>query len=742
MNTGYEMMTVLPFSLLTMILFRSKISLPEGNILGYILCAVFTLWLSTLRQMRRRDRLCSIGTVAVFLCGMLFAEGEEYRQYLRTDYFWVVWVCGISAAALLLGIWMNKHLWCKRMVSAVPPVFCIALTFLDRAIPKAAFAPVCFLLLVRTAEEVQHKWKKSGSTDMKGHITRIAPFFLAVSLLVYAIPAPDSPYGWQFAKNAYHQVSTFAIRLYGRFTHTSDDYAGTGFSESSAFSGLLNDSDEQVLQIQADNRNITDLKLVGCISSDFTGREWRFHTANQQHLRMLDTIETTAAVRKFAPDSRSDYYQKVNLEYENYFFNTQYVFSPTKIKLAETRAENSGITEKNGSIFSEERLGYLDHYKVSCYVLNSSHPRLKPLLESAAPLTETEWKETVYAESAGSSPDCTYENYQEYRREIYRHTGSIANISDRTAGLLSKLRQNTSSRYDTMKALESYLRGLEYSTDCGALPDSVTDAGSFLDYFLFTAKKGYCMHFATAFVLLGNAMDIPCRYVRGYRVHQDGQGTFNVKQNCAHAWAEVYFDNVGWVAFDPTPGDSDQDGWEVRGNSGSYIQEQTPQSGSEPPVTAIPIEAEDAAQETEQKSSRISWLVLLIPSVAILCFLVVFFGISRILSRIKYSKMSHEEKFRYLTQQNLRLIGYLGYPMEEHETLAEYSVRLMNTDSADLKAQLGFLPVYEALLYSDHTITGTEIQSAETNYDTLRTLVKHSRLRFRLLFLFSKQSSP
>ena len=78
-----------------------------------------------------------------------------------------------------------------------------------------------------------------------------------------------------------------------------------------------------------------------------------------------------------------------------------------------------------------------------------------------------------------------------------------------------------------------------------------------VQHFLFGKKKeGYCDLFASAMVLMARWKNIPARYVRGYYplYPMNEDGWFEVTQNCAHAWAELYFEGVGWVVFDPTEG--------------------------------------------------------------------------------------------------------------------------------------------------------------------------------------------
>lgn len=117
------------------------------------------------------------------------------------------------------------------------------------------------------------------------------------------------------------------------------------------------------------------------------------------------------------------------------------------------------------------------------------------------------------------------------------------------------------SRYDQVKAIEQYLKAnYEYSLK-SSLPNEEED---FVDHFLFEQQRGYCVHFATAMVIMLRSQDIPARYVKGYQMGEavgertiDGgivQTQYKVRAEDAHAWVEVYFPNVGWIAFDPTPG--------------------------------------------------------------------------------------------------------------------------------------------------------------------------------------------
>ncbi len=80
-----------------------------------------------------------------------------------------------------------------------------------------------------------------------------------------------------------------------------------------------------------------------------------------------------------------------------------------------------------------------------------------------------------------------------------------------------------------------------------------------VEFFLFTAKSGYCVHFATAFTVLARAAGIPARYVTGFYVPRfsvrEGQPytATEITGYSAHAWSEIYLPESGWVRIEATP---------------------------------------------------------------------------------------------------------------------------------------------------------------------------------------------
>ncbi|MDH3713720.1 MAG: DUF3488 and transglutaminase-like domain-containing protein [Gammaproteobacteria bacterium] len=75
-----------------------------------------------------------------------------------------------------------------------------------------------------------------------------------------------------------------------------------------------------------------------------------------------------------------------------------------------------------------------------------------------------------------------------------------------------------------------------------------------MDEFLFSSRRGFCEHFASAFVVLMRAAGVPARVVTGYMGGEmNALGSYLlVRQSDAHAWAEVWLSGRGWVRVDPT----------------------------------------------------------------------------------------------------------------------------------------------------------------------------------------------
>jgi transglutaminase-like putative cysteine protease len=132
---------------------------------------------------------------------------------------------------------------------------------------------------------------------------------------------------------------------------------------------------------------------------------------------------------------------------------------------------------------------------------------------------------------------------QQYAQPPVATARVLAAATEATAG--------ATTQYDRILAIQDWMaRRVEYSLDAPLAPKGV----DVVDHFLFEAEAGWCEQIASSLVVLARANGIPARLVTGY-VPGDRDpvtGQFTVRERDAHAWAEVWFPEVGWVAFDPT----------------------------------------------------------------------------------------------------------------------------------------------------------------------------------------------
>ena len=105
---------------------------------------------------------------------------------------------------------------------------------------------------------------------------------------------------------------------------------------------------------------------------------------------------------------------------------------------------------------------------------------------------------------------------------------------------------------DKVRAVTEFVRELHwYDKNTDYPPDDA----DFVVWFLSESDTGFCVHFASATVILLRMIGVPARYVDGYMISGLPFGhERNVYSTDAHAWFEFYLPEFGWVMGDSTPG--------------------------------------------------------------------------------------------------------------------------------------------------------------------------------------------
>ena len=153
---------------------------------------------------------------------------------------------------------------------------------------------------------------------------------------------------------------------------------------------------------------------------------------------------------------------------------------------------------------------------------------------------------------------------------------------------------DAATNYDKAYALQQYFVGgqFEYSEVAPVKEGYDGTSAQVVSRFL-TAKSGYCVHFSSAMALMARSLGIPSRIAVGFTPGEYTKGTddkpnfYEVTTENLHAWPELWFDGIGWVRFEPTPG---------RGISPSFNRDNvgTPSSGPTAAPTTTPTSAPSA----------------------------------------------------------------------------------------------------------------------------------------------------
>jgi transglutaminase-like putative cysteine protease len=124
--------------------------------------------------------------------------------------------------------------------------------------------------------------------------------------------------------------------------------------------------------------------------------------------------------------------------------------------------------------------------------------------------------------------------------EMYLRESPLAHVNGALRDFASGAVAGVSDPLDAMHRLMTEVNGMTtldpYKADN---PESAIEA--------FALRRGRARDFAHIFIACARFLDVPARFVGGYRAGADAGGEAG-----AHAWAEAHIARLGWVAFDPT----------------------------------------------------------------------------------------------------------------------------------------------------------------------------------------------
>jgi TgpA N-terminal domain/Transglutaminase-like superfamily len=167
-------------------------------------------------------------------------------------------------------------------------------------------------------------------------------------------------------------------------------------------------------------------------------------------------------------------------------------------------------------------------------------------------------------------------------------------LDPRVTDVVAQVTADAGTPYERVRSILTFLtdrgNGFIYSlsTESGTSGDDLVD--------FLRLRRGYCEQYAGAMAVMVRAAGVPARVALGYTPGtEQGDGSRLITSDDAHAWVEVYFEDLGWVPFDPTPIARDRAvelPWAPRAG-----EEEPTDSQAEAPVPTAPSQPAPSAQQ-------------------------------------------------------------------------------------------------------------------------------------------------
>lgn len=631
-------------------------------------------------------------------------------------------------------------------------------------IPKITVGIVIFYSLMVLAQVCGRIFYKSGNTVNNSIATvYLAPACIIIALLSVSLPSKPEPIQWKSVKlllqKAEERGSILMTQFEYFFDRTGKEFTlnFSGYSEEDTeLGGELDINKETALKVSTQNKSTSRGYLIGSIGDTYTGRRWvrsgrkvEFEKADYYY----DFYELLAAFTRVeeAGGDLSNVIKRRSYDIEYYDIRTRSLFYPLKtFSMNLSKKLKYGETEQGAFLFDRAK-GIGTNYEVQYYELNLNNEVLKQLLRegnssdflvSLEDLNKTAGEIFDY-NALGADFDL-----QGLRKALIRRQAEIKKVYTtlpdtlpaRVKSLADKLTRGYDNNYDKLKALETYLNTLPYTTRVEKTPKGK----DFVDYFLFEQQKGYCTYFASAFGVMARCVGIPTRYVEGFLVdyrNKDGINTYNVLSNNAHSWVEAYIDGVGWIPFEPTPAfyGARYTPWKEYGTV-SDSEKVTPPVNLTPSVPPSYQEFNtvdgDLGSYGLERGIHILQGAGLIAGILVLfiCIIFIYYGILVRKYNKRFDHATNELKLFLVMAFILHYLEKEGFLLSKEETLLTYAGRIGDKISFHQTSFLDVATVFMKVRYGEHEVKSDELNAVMDFSRQLQNNLKEKLGKRRMFF--------
>lgn len=517
-----------------------------------------------------------IGGARGFLFGIVSAMNHFLHTVLTVDPYSglraeksIFFVLFLLPAALLAGGIIRRRNWWGLLLVAVPWIWVAAnLDARVETLPLILlFVSVLMTYAMRRSlgHTVRHEtgndfatvhrrrasWHYLNRTSRKNQAMAQGAFCVAAAALVAGAAAsailPRERYtwkdtAWEIAGEAAAAVEKWTGPVFsGSFPLLPFGGGTSGMSSGSLGRlGEISYTDQEMLRILTISRE-AELYLKGYVGSVYRGNRWDELPADvypEGEWSRAQVLGGAMAVMNAEWDSCL-----LDMTILNVNAGTQYLFHPYgtyPIRYADDFLHRDSWISGSASGSGVYRLTAVSNplYGISPVysdILGEEVPSI-----SAAEQREWRQQEADYYRFVQENYlDVPEAGLERFHREYT--AASYAGLS--LSGIIEKVREDVS-------------RDCRYSLSPGRTPWGA----DFVEDFLYDRQQGFCVHFASAAVLMFRTAGVPARYVEGYVVREEdyadmeAQGGVVVRDRAAHAWPEIYVQGIGWIPVEVTPG--------------------------------------------------------------------------------------------------------------------------------------------------------------------------------------------
>jgi transglutaminase-like putative cysteine protease len=532
------------------------------------------------------------------------------------------------------------------------------------------------LYLLISLATISQKHNKSINEEHSKLALYLLPFCLFMTVFIMLVPTKTEPLQWKFVFTIIDATSEVANKLISqvkfRFgNNASYNISFTGYADNGELGGGVIPSDRIQLHIKG-KKAPQDLYLVGSIYDTYTGHGWE-KSSDEVSLYpdyKLDTFELFQALSQsdMSIEDQKDFINIQNAELSYQDIYTQTIFYPQKN--LNINLYDSYNSEYIGSNVLFKRIYLKDiAYETKYLTIDYSNPYFIDLCKNKTAVTESKTSLDIihYAsDTFGHSPaiqslfvdeDMDF-LLEERKNDIYSaYTSLPASTPSSIKELAHALTDQYENSYDKSKAIEQYLNSFSYTY----IPQVPSEDVDYVEYFLFESKSGFCTYFASSMAVLLRSIDIPARYVEGFVVNYESKiasHTYEIPAAEAHAWCEVYFDDIGWVPFEPTAKYLDSryqvyetiaPGHQDASMNIPFINENNPED--------IPDQLTDSEDNNDTTWNYKPFLLVFLYAIALLLvFFISYYFILSFQRKKRYVKSDEKEKLTLWLKQAIRTI--------------------------------------------------------------------------------------